>query len=60
MTLPILRELSEYWHEFPPTHVLLKAFVGHESKKPASAEETIAEFQKFGFAINKHKRKKDG
>jgi hypothetical protein len=60
MTLSILAELSAYWRKYPPTHILLKSFFGHEGNEKATAEETITELSKSGFTINKQKRKKNG
>lgn len=32
MDFPFVAELLEYWLDYPPTHVLLKAWTGYERK----------------------------
>lgn len=38
LTLPEAMDLVTYWSDFPPQHILLRAWVGYESPTPAKAE----------------------
>ena len=47
MTLPRLAELSAYWSDFPPLHLMVRAYLGIESKakpKPDEDDQAKAEF----------------
>lgn len=44
MDFPFVLELLEYWADFPPVHLLLRAFVGFEgSTKAMSRKEQFAD-----------------
>ncbi len=36
MTLPAFNELCRYWEKYPPTHLLLRAYVGYTPRVPAA------------------------
>lgn len=42
MTLPEVEELCAYWGEFPPSHILLRGFVGFEGKRPGKPNDAPA------------------
>lgn len=60
MTLPIFRELSDYWRKFPPIHLMLKQFFGAGEKELITDPKAQAQaLQQMGFPIRKVKRQKN-
>jgi len=44
MPFPDAQALAEYWQEFPPVHLLFKAFVGYKGRSNADTKKLEQEF----------------
>lgn len=38
MTLPLLKELDDYWAEYPPVHMLIPSYMGYKPKNKAKVK----------------------
>jgi len=45
MPFPDVLRLDEYWRDFPPTHILLRAFVGYKGTTKADRNRFEKEFE---------------
>ena len=55
MTLPEAMELMEYWADYPPSHILLRAYmgIGKNESKPRSLDNcNDSELDSFLMAVN--------
>jgi hypothetical protein len=55
MTLPRLYDLSRYWKDHPPTHILVAGFLGYKPKEEMeeSPDELVAAMGAAGLTEKK-------